>query len=89
MASPGCRPAAAAGDSGWTSKKRTPTSGEASQAIPVKMTKARRTFITTPAMRIVSFLGRPWCENERGSSGSVPSSPSSFTKPPIGSQLRV
>ena len=36
-----------------------------------------------------ALSGRRCAENERGSSASSPSSPSSFTKPPIGSQLSV
>ena len=44
--------------------------------------------MTTPATSTTSFFERRCTENERGSSES-PSSPSSRTKPPIGSQLRV
>ena len=66
-----------------------PTSGEASQAMPVKMTNASSTFMATPATRMTSFLSQPCAENERGSSASSPSSPSSLTNPPIGSQLSV
>ncbi len=66
-----------------------PTSGDASQVMPVKITNARATFITTPATRITSFLASPWDEKERGSPPASPSSPSSFTNPPIGSQLSV
>ena len=68
---------------------RTPMSGSPSQAMPVKMANASRTFMTTPATRMTSFVIQRWAANERGSSASSPSSPSSFTKPPIGSQLSV
>ena len=57
--------------------------------MPVKMTNARTTFIATPATRMTILRSQPWDENERGSSASSPSSPSSFTKPPIGSQFSV
>jgi hypothetical protein len=66
-----------------------PTYGDASQAIPVKITNASRMFIATPATRMSIFLRYGCAENERGSSASVPSSPSSLTKPPIGSQFSV
>ena len=45
--------------------------------------------MTTPARRMTSFFQSGWAANERGSPASSPSSPSSFTKPPIGSQLSV
>ena len=45
--------------------------------------------MTTPATRISSFVGQRCAANERGSSASLPSSPSSLTNPPIGSQLSV
>ena len=64
-------------------------SGDASQAIPAKMTNASRTFMATPAARMTIFVSQRWAAKERGSSASLPSSPASFTKPPIGSQLSV
>ena len=45
--------------------------------------------MTTPATRMTILFGNGWTANERGSSVASPSSPSSFTKPPIGSQLSV
>ena len=45
--------------------------------------------MTTPATRIASLTRSGWAANERGSSASSPSSPSSRTKPPIGSQFSV
>ena len=45
--------------------------------------------MTTPATRIVSLTGRLCAENDRGSLALSPSSPSSLTKPPIGSQFSV
>ena len=40
--------------------------------------------MATPATRMTIFFHHGWTENERGSSAASPSSPSSFTKPPIG-----
>ena len=81
--------AAAAGVPGTTSPILTPAAGSPQRAMPVKITKASRRFIATPATRMPSLIGRRARENERGSSALSPSSPSSFTKPPIGSQLSV
>jgi hypothetical protein len=78
IASPGCRPAAAAGEPASTSQNRAPAIGDANQAIAAKMPKARSRFMPTPASRTTSFLGRLATANERGSSES-PSSPSSRT----------
>jgi hypothetical protein len=55
----------------------------------VKIRNAVRRFIRTPATRMISLTGSFALTNERGSSVSSPSSPSSFTKPPIGSQFNV
>ncbi len=88
-ASPDWRPTEAAGEFGWTSAKRTPTNGVASQAIRVKIRNETTRFIATPATRMISLTGSRARANERGSSFSSPSSPSSLTKPPIGSQFSV
>ena len=89
MTSPACRPLAAAGVPGTTSPILTPAAGSPHRAMPVKITKASRRFIATPATRMPSLIGSRARENARGSSALSPSSPSSFTKPPIGSQLSV
>ena len=86
--SPATIPAAWAGESAWTSLTSSPTVGLASQAIAKKIRNARAMFIATPATRMTSFLASDARTNERGSSES-PSSPSSRTKPPIGSQFSV
>ena len=46
-------------------------------------------FIVTPASRMPTLTHSLAFANECGSASSLPSSPSSFTKPPIGSQLSV
>ncbi len=87
--SPATRPARDAGESACTAGTVTPTNGVASQAIAVKIANASRRFIRTPATRIQSLTPNRCAENECGSSAASPSSPSSFTKPPMGSQLSV
>jgi hypothetical protein len=87
--SPGASPAAAAGDPGSTYGTVTPIAGSPVRVMPVKITKASRKFIATPATRIRALTPMPWAANERGSSASPPSSPSILTKPPMGSQLRL
>lgn len=77
-----------AGEPGWTSRNERPTACCGSQATMTKTTTAKRTFIAAPAARIACFVRKGARTKERGSSES-PSSPSSFTKPPIGSQLSV
>ena len=49
IVSPASRPAASAGEPACTSANVRPPCGVASQAIPKKMTKARRRFMPTPA----------------------------------------
>ena len=66
-----------------------PLSGVAIQAMRVKIRNAVARFITTPAARMPSLISSGWAANERGSSACSPSSPSSLTKPPIGSQFSV
>ena len=58
-------------------------------AMPVKIANASSRFIVTPASRIPTLIHSLALANECGSASSLPSSPSSFTKPPIGSQLSV
>ena len=89
IASPGWSPAAAAGDPGWTSKNRRPTNGVASQAMTVKIRNATTRFISDARDEDDQLVGTLARTNERGSSLSSPSSPSSLTNPPIGSQFSV
>ena len=86
---PGTRSADAAGESGSTTPILTPSAGVARSAMRKKIAKARTMFMTTPATRIARRARSGWAANERGSSAASPSSPSSRTKPPIGSQFRV
>ena len=66
-----------------------PTAGSPQTAIPVKITNESSRFMVTPASRIPTLTHSFPFANEWGSASSPPSSPSSFTKPPIGSQLSV
>ncbi len=89
IVSPATRPLVAAGAPATTSPIRTPICGSPHSASPVKITNASRRFIATPATRMPSFTGSRAREKARGSLALSPSSPSSLTKPPIGSQLSV
>ena len=76
-----------AGEPG-TTQPLTLVMGSAAQAMPVKMMTANRKFIKTPADRIQRRVRSGWRMKLRGSSDS-PSSPSSRTNPPSGSQFSV
>ena len=85
--SPDWTPAASAGEPGCTVPTWKPIVGSPYSASPVKITKASSTFISTPATRIQRRTGSDFDENARGSFAASPSSPSSLTNPPSGSQL--
>ena len=80
------RPARAAGESGTTSLTRTCQTGSDRRVMSVKMSQAMKKLTMTPASRMPRRLPSRWFTKARGSSDS-PSSPSSRTKPPMGSQL--
>ena len=67
----------------------TPIDGHASQAIPREDHEREQDVHDDARARMASLIGRRCDEKERGSSVSSPSSPSSLTKPPIGSQFSV
>ena len=65
------------------------TEGSAKPAMKTKITNASSRFMATPASRMIVRTLRGLALKLRGSSAWSPSSPSSRTKPPIGSQFRV
>ena len=71
-------------------ENRRATGWPGAQASAVKIRNGQEQFIATPAIRMISFTrqaraGRTSADRPTSS----PSSPSSLTKPPIGSQFSV
>ena len=86
--SPATRPAFCAGDPATTAVMVGCTTGLKTHATTKSSSTAVSTFMATPATRTASCLASGAFVKARGSSESC-SSPSSRTKPPIGSQFSV
>ena len=89
IVSPATIPAAAAGEPAWTAPTLMPMVGSPSSAMPVKIDEGQQDVHRDAGDEDEHLRHVRCAENERGSSAPSPSSPSSFTKPPMGSQLSV